>query len=97
VLDRLRPGVFFLNLARGGLVDEQALRERLLSGQVAAAALDVFAEEPVRDTGLVGLDNVMAVPHIGASATEAWEAMARGGIRGLSENFVPEPGVYPFD
>ncbi len=96
-LAELRPGSLFLNLARGGLVDEASLRGALVSGRIAGAALDVFAVEPPEDLRLARLPNVVAVPHIGALTHESWEAMGRAGIRGLSENQVPRPGVYPFD
>lgn len=97
VLDRLRPGIFLVNTARGGIVDEAGLQARLKDGRIAGAAVDVFAVEPVENPELIGLPNFLATPHIGGSAREAWEAMARGGIRGISENAVPQPGVYPFD
>lgn len=100
VLDKLRPGCFLLNTARGEIVDEVALKQRLEDGRIAAAAFDVFSQEPPTDRGLLELmklPNFLATPHIGGSAREAWEAMARSGIRGITENAVPEPGVYPFD
>ncbi|MBM3488079.1 MAG: phosphoglycerate dehydrogenase [Alphaproteobacteria bacterium] len=97
VLDRLRPGILLVNTARGRIVDEAALRERLLDGRIAAAAFDVFAEEPLVDLSLAALPNFVATPHIGGSAREAWEAMARAGMAGITENAVPEPGRYPFD
>lgn len=97
VLDRLRPGVFIVNTARGQIFDEAALRARLEDGRIAAAAFDVFAVEPPDDYGLLQLPNMLATAHIGAGAIEAWEAMARSGIRGITDNAVPEPGVYPFD
>lgn len=97
VLDRLRPGVCIVNTARGRIFDEAALKERLVDGRVAAAAFDVFAEEPLRDLELVNLPNFLGTAHIGAGAEEAWQAMARSGIRGITENFLPVPGIYPFD
>lgn len=97
VLDRLRPGVYVVNTARGHIFDEAALRERLEDGRIAAAAFDVFAIEPPDDYGLMQLPNMLATAHIGAGAIEAWQAMARSGIRGITDNVLPEPGVYPFD
>jgi D-3-phosphoglycerate dehydrogenase len=97
VLDQLKPGAILVNTARGGIVDEVALIERLRDGRIAAAAFDVFATEPKGNLELANLPNVVATPHIAGSATEAWEAVARGGFAGLSDNFLPEPGVYPFD
>ena len=97
VLDQLKPGAILVNTARGGIVDENALIERLKDGRIAAAAFDVFAVEPTKNMDLVNLPNVVATPHIAGSATEAWEAVARGGFTGLTDNFLPEPGKYPFD
>ena len=96
-LDQLKHGAILVNTARGGIVDEEALKARLKDGRIAAAAFDVFASEPNKDLELVNLPNVIATPHIGGSAVEAWEAVARGGFQGVTDNFVPEPGVYPFD
>lgn len=97
VLDRLRPGVFLINTARGGIVDEEALAERLADGRIAGAGFDVFHTEPVDAPELIGSPDFVGLPHMGASAREAWLAMGRSGIRGITENTVPEPGVYPFD
>jgi D-3-phosphoglycerate dehydrogenase len=69
-LARMRDGVRIVNTARGELVDEAALAEALRSGKVAAAALDVFSEEPYSGP-LLSLDNVVATPHLAASTEEA--------------------------
>ena len=98
VLDKLRPGIFLINTARGRIIDEKALHDRLKSGAIAAAHMDVFEMEPVREVlDLFELPNFMGTPHTGAGATETWEKMARSGIRNLSENWIPEPGIYPYD
>ena len=97
VLDKLKPGVLLVNTARGGIVDETALKERLKSDRIGAAAFDVFDVEPVQDKELVALPNMLATPHIAGSAREAWVDMCRAGIRGITDNWIPEPGVYPFD
>ncbi|MDE3069705.1 MAG: phosphoglycerate dehydrogenase [Acidobacteriota bacterium] len=68
---RMKHGVRVLNVARGGLVDEAALRDALDSGAVAGAALDVFASEPVTDHPLASYPNVVLTPHLGASTAEA--------------------------
>ncbi len=68
---KMKTGVRIINCARGGIVNEDALYEALVSGKVAGAALDVFAEEPPTDWKLLKLDNVIASPHIGAATKEA--------------------------
>jgi D-3-phosphoglycerate dehydrogenase len=68
---RMKAGVYIVNCARGGIIDEAALYEALTSGKVAGAALDVYAEEPPTDWKLLKLDNVIGSPHIGAATKEA--------------------------
>jgi D-3-phosphoglycerate dehydrogenase len=72
----MKKGVRIINCARGGLVDEQALRQALDSGQVAGAAFDVFIEEPATANPLFGHPNVVCTPHLGAATTEAQENVA---------------------
>ena len=71
-----KKGVRIINCARGGLVDEAALRAALDSGHVAGAAFDVFTEEPATQNPLFGHPNVVCTPHLGASTTEAQENVA---------------------
>ena len=97
LLDKLRPDCVLINTARGHIVDETALKERLRDGRIAAAAIDAFAVEPPTDDELLNLPNFIATPHIGASAEEARWRMGMTAIDGLTDNFVPEPGVYPFE
>ena len=73
---RCKKGVVIVNAARGGLVDEAALRAALESGQVSAAGIDVFSTEPARDNVLFGAPNLIATPHLGASTNEAQENVA---------------------
>jgi D-3-phosphoglycerate dehydrogenase len=68
---KAKPGVRIINCARGGLIDEEALKEALESGHVAGAALDVFREEPAKANALFGTPGLIATPHLGASTTEA--------------------------
>jgi D-3-phosphoglycerate dehydrogenase len=75
-INRMKKGVRIVNCARGGLIDEQALKAALDSGHVAGAALDVFEEEPAKSNVLFGNDNVVATPHLGASTSEAQENVA---------------------
>jgi D-3-phosphoglycerate dehydrogenase len=70
-LAKAKKGVRIINCARGGLVDEAALKEMLESGHVAGAALDVFVEEPAKANPLFGTPGFVATPHLGASTTEA--------------------------
>src|SRR6185503_14664449 len=73
---KMKKGVRIINCARGGLVDEQALRTALDSGQIAGAAFDVFTEEPAKTNPLFGHPNVVCTPHLGAATTEAQENVA---------------------
>src|SRR5215203_5223605 len=75
-LAKTKKGVRIVNCARGGLVDEAALRQALDSGHVAGAAFDVFTEEPATQNPLFGHPNVVCTPHLGAATTEAQENVA---------------------
>jgi D-3-phosphoglycerate dehydrogenase len=75
-LAKTKKGVIIVNAARGGLVDESALRACLESGHVAAAGFDVFSSEPAKDNALFGAPNFVATPHLGASTNEAQENVA---------------------
>lgn len=69
-ISKMKDGVYILNTSRGGIIDEDALYEECKTGKIAAAALDVYAEEPYMGK-LLELDNVFFTPHIGASTKEA--------------------------
>ncbi len=73
---KTKNGVIIVNAARGGLVDEIALRAALENGQVAAAGFDVFVTEPAKENVLFGAPNFVATPHLGASTNEAQENVA---------------------
>ncbi|MDB2549235.1 phosphoglycerate dehydrogenase [Porticoccaceae bacterium] len=85
----MKPSAILLNAARGGLVDEQALKLALIEKRIAGAAFDVFSEEPPQDRELLELSNFLATPHIGGSAAEAIIAMGMAAIDGLESEQIP--------
>ncbi|MBC8132155.1 MAG: hypothetical protein H7X95_04175 [Deltaproteobacteria bacterium] len=76
MLAKMKKGACLVNAARGGIVNEEALLEALKSGQLGGAALDVFAKEPPDPSALFEHENLIAVPHLGASTKEAQEKVA---------------------
>ena len=76
-LKKMKRGVRLVNCARGELVEETALAAALKEGHVAAASLDVFAEEPLKNSPFTAMDNVILTPHIGGSTNEAQEAVGQ--------------------
>ncbi|MBI2896966.1 MAG: phosphoglycerate dehydrogenase [Deltaproteobacteria bacterium] len=108
-IDRMKPGVLLVNAARGGIIDEEALRAALESGKVGGAALDVFVKEPPpKDQPLLQMDRVIATPHLGASTEEAQERVAveiaeqivtfltEGGIKNAVNIPSLSPSVLPY-
>ena len=93
-LARCKPSAILVNAARGGIVDEHALYVALKEGRIAAAGLDVFANEPCTDSPLFEFDDVVATPHLGASTAEAQEragvAVARSVRLALGGELVPD-------
>lgn len=75
---KMKDGVSLINCSRGGIVDEEALYEALVSGKVKAAALDVFEQEPPKYSKLLSLSNVIGTPHVGA---QTWEAQLRTSVQ----------------
>lgn len=70
-LKKMKDSAYLINCARGGIIDEAELYDALKNGVIAGAAMDVFEEEPPRDSKLMELDNFICTPHIGAQAVEA--------------------------
>ena len=91
-LELMKPSAILINAARGGLVDEVALRNMLQDNRIAAAAFDVFAVEPPEDKELLELPNFLVTPHIGGSAEEAILAMGMAAIEGLDN--AKDPLVF---
>jgi D-3-phosphoglycerate dehydrogenase len=93
LLENAKDGIRIINTARGGIIDEEALYQGLISGKVAAAALDVFQSEPPKDSPLIGLKNVTVTPHLGASTQEAQDkagiTIAEQVLLALEGEFVP--------
>jgi len=100
-LAKTKKGVRIINCARGGLIDEAALKLGLEAGHIAGAALDVFVEEPAQDNPLFGTPGLVATPHLGASTTEAQvnvaiqvaEQMADFLVRGGVSNALNMPSL----
>lgn len=88
VLEALGPEGYFINVARGTVVDEPALVQALSAGRIAGAALDVFVDEPRVPEALLGLDNVVLTPHIASATHETREAMAQLVLDNLSDFFA---------
>ena len=92
-LRNMKAGARVVNVARGGLVDEEALYTALVDGTIAGAALDVFSSEPMTDSKLFTLENVVVTPHLGASTSEAQDkagTMVAEAVRlALQGEFVP--------
>ena len=84
VFNKCKKGVCVINCARGGIIDEDDLLVALTSGQCGGAGLDVFVEEPPKNTSLVQHPNVVCTPHLGASTKEAQLRVAKE----IAEQFV---------
>ncbi len=84
----MKKGVMIMNVARGGVVDEEALYNALKSGKVGAAALDVFETEPPEKSPLLELDNFICTPHLGASTADAQENVAVAVANQISDYLV---------
>ncbi len=89
-INRMKKGARLINCARGGLIDERALKAALDAGHLAGAALDVFEEEPTRSHILFGHEKVIATPHLGASTREAQENVALQIAEQISDYLLTE-------
>lgn len=85
---KMKDGVILINASRGGVVDEQALLRALESGKVRAAAIDVYEKEPPDDFSLIDHPNVIAMPHIGAAASEGQKRAGFEVVRILRERLT---------
>jgi len=85
----MKKSSILINLSRGGIVDEQALKELLKDNRIAGAAFDVFSNEPPQDSDLLNLPNFLATSHIGGIAKESIKAMGIAAIDGLENNVIP--------
>jgi D-3-phosphoglycerate dehydrogenase len=90
----MKPTAFVVNVARGGLIDEDALHDALVTGTIAGAGLDVFVHEPPTGSDLLALPNIVVTPHLGASTDEAQEkagvSVARSVRLALGGELVPD-------
>ena len=93
-LAMMKASAYVVNVARGGLIDEDALKVALTNGVIAGAGLDVFVSEPPKDDALTGLSNVVVTPHLGASTDEAQEkagiSVAKSVRLALAGELVPD-------
>ena len=82
-IDAMKQGAYIINTARGGLVDETAVADAIKSGKLGGIGLDAYEVEPVTDSPLLGLDNVVMTPHTGAHTNEAISGMGMMSVQNL--------------
>lgn len=81
----MKPSVYIINTSRGGIVNQADLKSALKENKIAGAALDVFETEPLEDTELINIENIICTPHIGGNSREAVNAMGIAAIENLLE------------
>lgn len=96
-LARMKSGSYLINCARGGLLDEDALAEALTRGHLAGAALDVYAHEPLRNSGLLHAPNLVLSPHVAASTREAQKQVSIDIAAGVLDFFAGRPASFPIN
>lgn len=88
--EAMKPTSFIVNTARGGIIDEEALKVALKTGQIAGAGLEAFAVEPTQDWELIDLPNLVCLPHLGGNSKESILAMGYACIEHLKAFFAPK-------
>jgi D-3-phosphoglycerate dehydrogenase len=96
-LASMKDSAYLINCARGGLVDEAALAEALTSGTLAGAALDVFEEEPLKESPLLSAPNLILTPHVAASTREAQAQVSIEIAEQVVDFFAGRPVSYPIN
>ena len=95
ILDALGPQGTLINIARGALIDEEALVAALQDGHLGAAGLDVFADEPRVPAALCAMPNVVLTPHVGSLTVETRHAMGQLVVDNLAAHFAGLPLLTP--
>ncbi len=93
-IERMKPSVMLLNVARGGILDEAAVAAALTAGRIAGAAIDVYEHEPPLDSPLLSAPNTLLTPHLGASTAEAQVAVAEEVAEQILEVLDGRPARY---
>ena len=91
----MKRTAYLVNSARGPIVDEAALVDALRSGEIAGAGLDVFEDEPAVHPGLLDLETVVLLPHLGSATVETRTAMAELAARNVLRVLAGEPALTP--